>query len=117
VLLDSCVWTLAANEIRAAGYDVECVADEPFDPGDAEILRRCAAEGRILVTLDKDFGELVFVLGMPHGGIVRLVDMRARDHGSMIVRILDQYGEELVQGALVTAYCDRTRIRNVGDLH
>ena len=31
-------------------------------------------EERILVTLDKDFGELAIVRGEPHCGIVRLVD-------------------------------------------
>jgi len=33
----------------------------------------------VLVTLDKDFGELAIVKGALHAGIVRLVAIRARD--------------------------------------
>jgi predicted nuclease of predicted toxin-antitoxin system len=31
------------------------------------------AESRVLVTLDKDFGELAIMKGAPHAGIIRLV--------------------------------------------
>jgi len=37
----------------------------PEDPGDEEILERAHVEGRILVTLDKDFGELAIVYVTP----------------------------------------------------
>jgi predicted nuclease of predicted toxin-antitoxin system len=63
ILLDSCVWPPAAKELRAAGHDVEAVHDWPSDPGDEEILKRAKLESRILITLDKDFGELVFFHG------------------------------------------------------
>ena len=36
--------------------------------GDDEILARAYAEQRILVTIDKDFGELAIVHGRPHCG-------------------------------------------------
>lgn len=48
------------------------------DPGDEEILRLALTEKRILVTLDKDFGELAIVKGMPHCGIIRLVNISAK---------------------------------------
>jgi hypothetical protein len=41
-------------------------------------LGRAHSEGRILVTLDKDFGELIIVHRMPHSGILRVVDIAAR---------------------------------------
>ncbi|GIL11807.1 MAG: hypothetical protein BroJett038_05270 [Chloroflexota bacterium] len=41
------------------------------DPGDDEILARAYEERRILVTLDKDFGELAVVRGTAHAGIIR----------------------------------------------
>jgi len=111
LLLDSCVWGPAVKELREAGHDVVCVADWPADPGDEEVLNRSVAETRILVTLDKDFGELVFVMGWPHQGIVRLVGIRARDQGQMILRILAIHGEELRKGAMVVATKDRLRVR------
>jgi predicted nuclease of predicted toxin-antitoxin system len=58
LLLDTCVWGGARPEIEAAGHDVVWAGEWPEDPGDEEILGRAQAEGRILVTLDKDFGQL-----------------------------------------------------------
>lgn len=73
------------------------------------MIRRAHEERRVLVTLDKDFGELAIVRGIAHAGIVRLVDISARDQGPVCCRILDRYAEELSLGAMVTV--ERTRVR------
>jgi len=61
LLLDACVWGGARAELEAAGHDVVWIGEWNEDPGDEEILARAYREGRILVTLDKDFGELAIV--------------------------------------------------------
>ena len=66
VLLDACVWGGAISVLRSAGHDVEWVGDWSADPGDEQILATAAAQQQVLVTLDKDFGELVFVRRLPH---------------------------------------------------
>lgn len=111
VLLDSCVWGPAAETVREAGHEVVWAGDWERDPGDDEILSRAAREGRVLVTLDKDFGELAIVHGAPHRGIFRLVGFSARDQGKVIVDVLDRYGQELSDGGLVTVEPGRARIR------
>jgi predicted nuclease of predicted toxin-antitoxin system len=111
VLLDSCVWGHARTALESAGHDVVCAADWRADPGDVEILARATAEGRILVTLDKDFGELAIVQGLAHAGIVRLADLSAREQGPVCVRVLAQHGVELATGAIVTVSPGRVRIR------
>jgi hypothetical protein len=45
----------------AAGHDVIWAGDWSDDPGDEAILARASEERRVLVTLDKDFGELAIV--------------------------------------------------------
>ena len=55
VLLDTCVWGKAAAVLRARGHDVVWAGDWDRDPGDEEILAIAHREGRVLVTLDKDF--------------------------------------------------------------
>jgi predicted nuclease of predicted toxin-antitoxin system len=111
VLLDTCVWGPARFEIKAAGHEVEWTGLWSEDPGDHEILERARGEGRVIVTLDKDFGELAVVRGLPHCGIVRLVGFGARQQGGVCVRVLKQYGRELEAGALVTVAPGRVRIR------
>lgn len=92
VLLDTCVWGGTANELRAAGHDVIWAGDWPDDPGDDQILERAHADNRILVTLDKDFGELAIVFEKPHSGIVRLVSISARQQATICFRVLARYG-------------------------
>lgn len=111
ILLDSCVWGGAAAPLRAAGHDVEWTGDWPTDPGDAQILAQAARDHQILVTLDKDFGELAIVHERPHSGIVRLVNLRAQRQGPTVVRVVARYGAELAQGALVTVDAARVRVR------
>jgi predicted nuclease of predicted toxin-antitoxin system len=111
VLLDSCVWGPARHELADAGHDVVWTGSWDRDPGDEEILARAHREGRILVTLDKDFGELVVVHGAPHPGIIRLVGFSARQQAAMCARILGHYSDELSRGALVTVDPGRVRVR------
>jgi predicted nuclease of predicted toxin-antitoxin system len=111
LLLDACVWGGTRNELEGSGHDVEWAGDWPEDPGDEEILAQAHNEGRILVTLDKDFGEMAIVRGIPHSGILRLVNLAAREQGSMCVRIIAKYGKELQSGAIITAEPGRLRIR------
>jgi predicted nuclease of predicted toxin-antitoxin system len=81
------------------------------DPGDDEILARAHEEGRVLVTLDKDFGELAIVRGRSHAGIVRLVGFSGREQAAVCLDALALYGPLLEAGAIVTAEPGRFRVR------
>lgn len=111
LLLDSCVWGGARTELAAAGHDVVWTGDWPRDPGDEEIMERAAAEDRILVTLDKDFGELAIVHGRVHCGIVRLVNISARKQATACLEVIARHAAELEKGAIATAEPGRLRIR------
>ena len=111
LFLDTCVWGGAVPELRIAGHDVVWSGDWEEDPGDEAILAQAYEQRRILVTLDKDFGELAVVLQRPHGGILRLVDFPAKQQAEVCLRILDAHGPELESGAIVTAERGRLRIR------
>lgn len=111
LLLDACVWSGARRDLEAAAHDVIWAGDWPQDPGDEDILARAYADRRVLVTLDKDFGELAVVFGRPHCGIIRLVDQRARLQGAACLAALKRYGAALEAGAIVTVEPGRLRIR------
>ena len=114
VLLDTCVWGGVRQGLEARGHDVVWVGDWADDPGDDQILAWAFAEGRVVVTLDKDFGELAVVFDRPHAGIVRLVGIRARQQAAYCLRALDLYARELGDGAIVTIDSARVRIRASG---
>jgi len=77
LLLDTCVSGVARNFLKSAGHDVVWSAEWDSDPGDDQILLRAHREERILVTIDKDFGELAIVRELRHAGIVRFVGLRS----------------------------------------
>lgn len=112
ILLDSCVWGGAKKALEAAGHDTEWTGDLTQDPGDAAILNIAYQQQRVLVTLDKDFGELAIVHEKPHCGIIRLVGHSARRQGPVCVKILQKYKADLQQGAIITAEKTRVRIRS-----
>jgi len=111
LLLDTCVSPRTRTALAAAGHDVSWAGDWETDPGDAAILETAKRESRILVTLDKDFGELAVVFGQPHSGIVRLVNIEPRDQVSFCESALAQHGSELAVGAIATVMRDRIRLR------
>lgn len=111
LLLDSCVSGGIRGQLAAQGYDVVAAADWERDPGDEEILERAHRDGRILVTLDKDFGELAIIQEKPHSGILRLVDISMTRQAAVCVHVVETYGKDLQKGAIVTAEPGRLRIR------
>jgi predicted nuclease of predicted toxin-antitoxin system len=113
VLLDTCLSPEAKQQLEAAGYDVVWAGDWTEDPGDEAILDRARREARVLVTLDKDFGELGVLRGLSHSGIIRLVNFRAAQQGRVCLEILARHSDDLTQGAIVTAEAGRMRIRRI----
>ena len=55
----------ALEALRDAGLDVVWIADSHSGATDIEVLELCMAQRRVLLTFDKDFGELAFVKGLP----------------------------------------------------
>ena len=111
LLLDTCVWGKATEELSAAGHDVIWSGAWPQDPGDEEILALAHRDGRVMVTLDKDFGELAIVHGSAHSGILRLVNISAKQQAAVCLRVIAIHGKELEAGAIITVEPGRLRVR------
>ena len=54
----------AVEGLRAAGHDVAWIRTEAPGATDEQVLARSRDEGRVLITFDKDFGELVLRRGL-----------------------------------------------------
>jgi predicted nuclease of predicted toxin-antitoxin system len=112
ILLDTNISFRVRDELILAGYDVIWTGDWEFDPGDEEILNFAYREDRILITQDKDFGELAIVRSQPHRGIIRLSNLSTAKHFQICVEILTRYIDELLNGAIITVDSRRIRIRS-----
>ena len=111
ILLDTCIWNGVQKELQIEGHDVIWIGNMAKDPGDTAIISRGFAESRILITLDKDFGELAILRRFPHYGIIRLVNCAGQKQGRLATSILKRYPEELIHCAIITAEPGRVRIR------
>lgn len=109
-LVDRCAGRRLAEWLRAAGHEVAESRERGPDPGDSVLLDWAAAEERVLITMDKDFGKLVFSESARHAGIIRLPDLPAAARIRLIERILAEHSEEIEGKAIVTVRGGRVRI-------
>jgi len=65
LLADENFPALAVKALREQGHDVVWVREAAPGSNDPAVLARAQAENRVLLTFDKDFGELAFRWGLP----------------------------------------------------
>jgi predicted nuclease of predicted toxin-antitoxin system len=109
-LIDRCAGRRLAEWLRGRGHDVLEGQDLGPDPGDRVLLDRAAAEDRILVTMDKDFGKFLFAQGVRHCGLVRLPDVPADQRIRLMEQITTRFEFELSDHAVITVRGERIRI-------
>ena len=71
-LVDECTGTKVADWLKKQNHEIFSVFDEARGMDDRTILEKCFTENRILITTDKDFGEMVIRENKPHKGIIFL---------------------------------------------
>ncbi|MFL6193826.1 MAG: DUF5615 family PIN-like protein [Thermoanaerobaculia bacterium] len=109
-LVDRCAGRRLAEWLREKGHDAVESREWGADPGDQEILRRAVADGRVLVTIDKDFGRFLFDEGSAHSGLVRLPDVLVEQRIRLMDQILRSHSADLTSGAVITVRGERIRI-------
>jgi predicted nuclease of predicted toxin-antitoxin system len=69
-LLDQDVYALTERFLREQGYDVATASELGLSHAqDSDLLKTAGEQGRTFVTRDRDYGNLVFVLGLGSGVI------------------------------------------------
>ena len=109
-LIDRCAGRRLAEWLRDQGHDVAETRSRQPDPGDAAVLRWAARDGRILITIDSDFGRLIHLGGASHSGLIRLPDIPAGPRIALVERILADYRPEEIIGSVITVRGRRIRI-------
>ena len=97
LLVDVSVGMGVVAYLREQGHDVLSV--QAVDPcaTDGHILDMAVAQERIVVTMDKDFGELVYQSGRPHRGVLllRLEEQDRETKVKITSQIKKAHGEKL----------------------
>ena len=101
-----------AYRLRGDGHTVICVWE--LEPGvsDEAVLARANRDEAILVTADKDFGELVFRLGRAHNGIllIRLAGLPLERKADIVSEAVREHGGDMANAfTVVTAGLVRLR--------
>jgi predicted nuclease of predicted toxin-antitoxin system len=91
------------DRLRADGHDVVFIAETARGIDDGAVLDRSMGARRILLTADKDFGELVFRQRLEHAGIllVRLDGVATEIKAGLVAATFHLHGDELSRGFAV----------------
>ena len=83
--------------LRSTGFDIHYVLETNRGADDDKVLQIANEESRVLLTQDKDFGEMVYRLQKTHLGIVliRLKEQTATEKAELVNYVLVEYGDKL----------------------
>jgi len=72
-------------------------------PDDA-ILALAVEQHRVLITIDKDFGDLIFHRNLPHKGVIRLEDSKPQLQIRYLNTVFKKHMDEVPNGIIVAEH-------------
>lgn len=110
---ESCDFAVV-RALRKAGHDVLAVTEKSPGGEDTEVLQFAVEEQRILITEDKDFGQLVFAQSRPSGGVIflRYPSSARRAFPQDVAKSVKQRGNKL-EGCFTIIQPGLTRITRI----
>ena len=103
LLADEGVDKPIVDELRNNGFDVIYILETNQGVDDEFILAMANADKRILLTQDKDFGELVFRLKNAHHGVIliRLEGHKPALKAKIVLKAIVKHKDELINSFTV----------------
>ena len=112
LLADENVSRFVVERLRVAGFDVAAIGATSSGASDADVLGIASREGRILVTEDRDFGELVIRQRLGVRGVVLLeLDRLSNLAEADLVATVVSANAEKLPGNLLVIEPARVRVR------
>ena len=95
-------------------YDTVAVRDINPRMDDQDIICLAVSEKRIIITMDKDFGELVYHASMPHSGILllRLENAGGAEKLRVVKEILTTY-KSRIRNSFSVFQNSKLRVRKI----
>ena len=96
-IVDESTGVVVARWLRSLGHDVVSIREDRPRMADEDILALAVRDDRVVITNDKDFGELVFREGRAHRGVIllRLVDDRTSAKIAALERLFADLPDDL----------------------
>lgn len=112
LLADENIDRSVVARLRQAGHHVLEVSEMEPGIGDSTVLTYANEARALLLTEDKDFGELVFRQRLINEGVIltRLAGLAATAKGELLIKVLKAHEEEL-RGAFTVVSPGAVRIR------
>ena len=115
-LLDENVSYRVASHLKAAGHDEVHVSEIGLTSADdLVILARARDEGRVLVSGDHDFVQMLFASGATYPSLVLVREVESMSSADLAVLLLAALSAGLADllpaGAIATLTPDRARVR------
>lgn len=112
LLADESVDQAIVELLRRDHHDVLYIAELSPSISDEQVLKMANDRAALLITADKDFGELVFRQGRVHAGVVllRLSGISSAVKAQWVVQVFRDHAPEL-QGAFAVVSPGTLRIR------
>ena len=112
LLADESVDRPIVERLRQDGHDTTYIAEPAPSISDDQVLQEANNRGALLLTEDKDFGELVYRLGRVYAGVVliRLAGLPPGAKADIVAKVLQDHAGEL-QGAFTVISPGAVRIR------
>ena len=116
-LLDQDVYAKTIQFLHGFGHDLVRVSELGLaQASDATILQTAQAQNRILITRDRDYGNLVFVQSLGTGVIyLRILPATLTDVHAELNRVITTYSEEALSRAFVVVSQGGHRFRALPD--
>jgi predicted nuclease of predicted toxin-antitoxin system len=98
--------------LRAEGYDVVALTEITSRSVDDDVIAQSYDENRILLTEDKDFGQLVFASRTDSAGVIliRFPGNTRQSLQATIIKLVQEQGNE-IQNAFVVVQPGHIRVR------
>ncbi len=113
-LVDENVEFSVVKYLRAKKFDVFSIAETVPSLDDTSILKLATTQKRIIITSDKDFGNLIFKIKLSSAGIIlfRMDDQSARRKIEIIDVLLQEYLGK-ISGNFLVISDSKIRIRKI----
>lgn len=97
-LLDVGVGRKAEEWLISQGYDVKSIRTINPSMADETILNIAVMEKRMVITMDKDFGEMIYHSGLAHVGVLllRLDEAPGEEKAQIIAQIMHGFEDKML---------------------